>query len=262
MSTEGKPNNGGGELAAAERLWLFLDYDGTLAPFAPSPGVIDPDEDLIRLIAHLASQRGRRRVVILSGRRLSDIRKLLPVPGVLMAGSYGVEIIDWDGEEVHLVDTTDDRPLLERVKQDWAALIEGQQGFYLEDKGVALALHGKDALDAQARRIILEAAQMARPLVEKGTFRVQGGFKFLEVAPVLADKGKAVIRLLERFPWPGAKIIYIGDDDKDEQAFQEVNQLGGRTIVVAKEPRSSAAQERLEDPKAVRKWLEEQISNS
>jgi hypothetical protein len=31
---------------------------------------------------------------------------------------------------------------------------------------------------------------------------------------------------LERFPWPGAQMIYIGDDDKDELAFRIANQFG------------------------------------
>jgi trehalose-6-phosphatase len=34
-------------IARAQRVWLFLDYDGTLAEFAPTPHILEPDNDLI-----------------------------------------------------------------------------------------------------------------------------------------------------------------------------------------------------------------------
>jgi len=46
-----------------------------------------------------------------------------------------------------------------------------------------------------------------------------GGHKFLEIGPTLAHKGRTVDYLLDRYPWPGALPIYLGDDDKDEKAF-------------------------------------------
>ena len=66
----------------AGHLWLFLDYDGTLADFAATPDEIIPDEELIALIDQLAKQPDIR-VTILSGRRLAHIQSLLPVSGIL-----------------------------------------------------------------------------------------------------------------------------------------------------------------------------------
>jgi trehalose 6-phosphate phosphatase len=54
----------------AEQLWLFLDYDGTLADFAPTPEDILPDKALISLIERLVSQPDIR-VTVISGRRLA-----------------------------------------------------------------------------------------------------------------------------------------------------------------------------------------------
>ena len=78
-------------LAQAERLWLFLDYDGTLADFAPTPEHVNPDPELVDLIERLA-RHPRFRVAVVSGRRLSHVQKLVPVPGVLLAGTYGIEL--------------------------------------------------------------------------------------------------------------------------------------------------------------------------
>ena len=50
----------------ADYLWLFLDYDGTLADFAATPDVLIPDEELIGLIAQLAGKPDVR-ISIISG---------------------------------------------------------------------------------------------------------------------------------------------------------------------------------------------------
>ncbi len=66
-------------LTAAGDLRLFLDYDGTLADFAPTPDDIFPDPDLAALIDQLAALP-RTEVAIISGRRLSHVQALVPVP--------------------------------------------------------------------------------------------------------------------------------------------------------------------------------------
>jgi len=198
----------------------------------------------------------------MSGRRLSHIEKLLPVPGILRAGTYGIEYMTWEGERLNLLDFETERPFLDQVKAAWQGLVEGQPGIYLEDKGFALAIHGKDAPENVFRKIRTEAAQAAAEVVGKGVFRVQGGNKFLEVAPVIADKGQSVSTLLKRFPWPNADIVYIGDDDKDEAGFKAVKTAGGVGILVTaeKEPRQTQADHCLENPQQVRAWLEELAS--
>ena len=61
---------------------------------------------------------------------------------------------------------------------------------------------------------------------------------------------------VERYPWPGALPLYVGDDDKDEEAFGVVQAQGGVAVLVAALPRATAAQLRLDTPRAARRWLE------
>ena len=102
-----------------KRYWLFLDYDGTLAEFAPRPDDILIDPQLIQIITRLAQHPDILRVVVLSGRSLQQITRLLPVSGVLLAGTYGVEFQTWSGELVQLVDFQAKNPLLDQVKEAW-----------------------------------------------------------------------------------------------------------------------------------------------
>jgi trehalose 6-phosphate phosphatase len=242
-------------LAQAERLWLFLDYDGTLADFAPTPDHIHPDPELVNLLTRLAAH-ARIRLTVISGRRLSHVEALAPVPGILLAGTYGIELRMPTGERINRVAYEDVRPALASIKPRWSQLIDGREGFFLEDKGWSLALHARFANDGEARRVLADARCVATEAAASDSFRVLGGHKFLEVGPTLAHKGKTVAYLLAAHPLPGAQLLYLGDDDKDEEAFGVIEVRGGVAIRVAPEPRETRADYRLESPQDVRRWLE------
>jgi trehalose-6-phosphatase len=55
--------------------------------------------------------------------------------------------------------------------------------------------------------------------------------------------------------------IYLGDDDKDEEAFEIIHEMGGLAILVSPEPRRSRADFRLDSPADVRLWLAECFLN-
>ncbi len=253
----GTPSSVEQRLAGSQRLQLFLDYDGTLAEFAPTPEYVEPDPALLSLIGRLVRDP-RLRVAVVSGRRLEHVQKLVPVPGVLLAGTYGIELRTPDGQRQNRLDYQQVRPALEDLKPRWAALIAGRDGFFLEDKGWALALHARFAADAEADAVLGTARRLAEASREAaGTelYRLLGGHKFLEIGPRLAHKGQTVDYLLDCYPWDGALPVYLGDDDKDEEAFGVIQDRGGIAIVVAPQPRSTQADLRLESPQAARRWL-------
>jgi len=242
------------QLADAGRLWLFLDYDGTLADFAPTPDIVRPDPEIAALLGCL-KRHADIRVALISGRRLSHVEKLVPVPGILLAGTYGVELRTPEGERVHRVPYDRVRPVLEALKPRWQEIIAPHEGFYLEDKGWSLAIHARFAPEGVAERILSAARAMAAAAAAAGPFRVLGGHRFLEIGPVLANKGRTVDALLERYAWPGALPLYVGDDDKDEEAFAVIKARGGIALLVSPEPRETRADCRLETPQAARRWL-------
>jgi trehalose-phosphatase len=243
-----------GRLKQAERLRLFLDYDGTLAGFAPTPDHVFPDEEVVALLTRLVAHPDLW-VSVISGRRLSHVRTLVPVKGILLAGSYGLELLTPGGQQVNRLEYGQVRPVLEALKPHWEALLAGREGFYLEDKGWTLAIHARFAAGPEAAEVLAQARRLAGQAASQELFRILGGHKFLEIGPRLAHKGETIKYLLERYPWPGALPVYIGDDDKDEEAFAVINQQGGLTILVSAQPRDTQAQGRLESPESVRHWL-------
>lgn len=239
-----------------KRVNLYLDYDGTLAVFAPTPDDVLPDENVIRLITQLADSPNVR-VSIVSGRRLGHIRKLIPVKGILLAGTYGVEMQAPDGRDIHQIAYEDIRPTLDSLKPRWQELIDGKDGFYLEDKGWALAIHARNAEETLGIQILDDAEKMLSTNVLGEHLQKIHSYRFLEIGPNNADKGHALRYLFENFHWEDSIPIYIGDDDKDEDAFQAVNEQNGYSILVSTQERETHAGYILQSPGEVHQWLKD-----
>ena len=242
---------------SADRLWLFLDYDGTLAEFAATPAQIEPDARVTRLLERLRGDT-RKRVAIISGRKLDDIRALVPLPGLFLGGTYGLEWQTPAGEIQRRADARAIAPFIEKVRARWQQLVAGRSGYFLEDKGLAVALHARFAEDGDAERVLDLARRDATADLSSDTFRLLTGHRFLEVAPALAHKGEALEFLLGEFPWPGAQVAYLGDDDKDAAAFGVVHAHGGVAIWIvgsSQWPRPPDADYALASPAAARRWL-------
>jgi trehalose 6-phosphate phosphatase len=211
------------------------------------------------LVTDLA-RRPEIRLAVVTGRSLKAIRQLLPVAGLLSAGTYGVDLVDFEGLEFSRLDIAATRPVLESLKPRMEALIAGRQGFYVEDKGPALALHARFAEEKEAESILTLTQQLLRQEGNAETFQILESQRFLEICPIQADKGQTVAYLLEHYPWPGSLPVYLGDDEKDESAFRVINERGGISIRVGPYSNGSLAQCSLASPAAVRDWLRQLLS--
>src|SRR3954447_19291349 len=74
---------------------LLFDVDGVLAPIVARPSLSAVPEAALQALSALV---GRYRLVAcVSGRALADVRRLVPVPGLLYAGNHGLELDDGSG---------------------------------------------------------------------------------------------------------------------------------------------------------------------
>ncbi len=239
---------------AGAGLTLFLDYDGTLVPIARTPEEALPDESLPGLLGSL-SKISSVRTLILSGRPLASLRTILPVPGLALAGVYGAEIL-MDGKLiVRGASVRESLPMLVEVKKEWSRLIHGRDGFMLEDKGRALALHARWAETDEADSVLTSAREIALGLADPRLFRILSGHRFLEVAPAAANKGQTVDWFLNINLASRCLPVYFGDDNKDEEAFPVIRRWGGYSIGVGAAYPLEQADAHLASPDSVREWL-------
>ncbi len=232
------------KLRSAERLALFLDFDGTLVPLRERPEQVRLDDTTRRVLRCLAGHR-RVTVWIISGRRWVDLRRRVPVAGLRYLGIYG-----WE-RHANVSPTGACAQLLRRARRRIVQGLAGLSGVWIEDKGLSFAVHYRAAEKAVIPRARALVRRALKPL--QSELRLLGGKKVWEVLPrQVAGKGAAVRSLLAGLS-ASAFPIYIGDDASDEPAFAALRH--GLTARVGA-ARRTRARYRLRNPREVREFLE------
>jgi trehalose 6-phosphate phosphatase len=185
---------------------IFVDYDGSLAPIVERPvdaKALPAALDALRVIVGRFPQVG-----IVSGRPVDFIERQVPVPGLVVAGLYGMELLVRGERRV------DPRvvPYMDAVAaaaDDAEALLAG---VIVERKsGVSVTLHWR-VDSARADAVLAVAADLAH---RHGLAQLRSRFAVELRPPVAIDKGTAVDALL-----PGYSVgAFAGDDTGDLPAF-------------------------------------------
>lgn len=182
---------------------LAFDFDGTLAPIVAQPERAAMRESTRVRLAELAELRP---VAIISGRALADIEpRLAGVPAASIIGNHGIEPSPQMAAARAMVARW--LPLLAR---DVGALA----GVVIENKGQSLAIHYRHA---ESGDDALSAIRASVACLGPGVRCVEG-IEVLNLVPVGApNKGDALQRL--RRELGAATVLYVGDEDTDEDAF-------------------------------------------
>ncbi|HEU5016386.1 MAG TPA: trehalose-phosphatase [Pseudolabrys sp.] len=198
---------------------LLLDFDGTLVDIAPTPDAVHVPDNLRDTLARLLASTGGA-LALVSGRTIEDLDDKLAPLVLPIVGGHGAEMRVRDGEIVSAVP-----PLPEPLRRRLARAADFDRGILIEDKGYSLALHYRNAPDAEERlRAYVRstcAAFAGEPL------QVLAGKALFEVKRPGVSKGESVRALLLHAPFAGRKPVFIGDDVTDETVFAVLPALGG-----------------------------------
>ncbi len=211
---------------------LFLDFDGTLVEIAESPEAVRAERHLAATLAAIA-ERLDGAVAIVSGRPIGEVDRHLDHAAFAAAGLHGLELRLAPGLPVT---TGKADPPADDVRDALAAFAAAHPGAFVEDKGMALALHYR------ARPDLADASRQAVRSAVRGHagFQVLEGKMVFEIKPAAADKGKAVCRFMDEPPFRGRVPVFAGDDVTDEDGFRAAAARGGFGIKVG-DGRTAAA---------------------
>ncbi len=207
------------EWLAKPRRGLLTDVDGTLSPIVdrPEAAEITPRSKILltTLQAYLPL------VAVISGRAAADVQARVGIPGIVYAGNHGLE--RWQNGQAEASDAVKAfRPAMQTVLNGLSHFEQTHPGVMLEDKGVSLSVHYRQATPPEAAAVALRP--VITQLTQDNGLRLFEGRMLFEVRPPLdVHKGTAFRALVTEYKLDAA--VYIGDDTTDVDAFQAARDL-------------------------------------
>ncbi len=221
-------------LAASPDLLVTLDFDGTLAALAETPGQARLKPEFKAALKDLAALPGVS-VFILSGRALQSVRRLVGLKNLYYGGNHGMEIegpgFAWRDAAAAKV-----RGLIPGIVADIQERFPAGTGVLVENKVFSASVHYRNIKPAYkhgffARMKVLGNAQ-------SGNLYWRGGHKVFElVTRGATHKGRALELLRKRLG--RAFAVAVGDDLTDEDMFKALVS-GGVTVRVGRSTGSKA----------------------
>lgn len=247
-TTEPHLNEAMAQLRDAPSLVVFLDYDGTLVDFSPSPRTAMPGDDLLTLLERL-THRGGTVVHIVSGRARESLDDFLGGLALGLHAEHGLWSKKAPGAE-WIARTPLPPAWLTPIREVIYGFVRRTDGAVLEIKAGALAFHYRATEPQLSHRRLneLRAALLAHPLAD--SFELLEGSRVLEVRQRGVSKGGIVADALQGLEAPA--VLAIGDDRTDEALFAA---LPPTAVTVHVGPGQSVARFRVDGVDAVRALL-------
>jgi trehalose 6-phosphate phosphatase len=200
-------------------LLLATDLDGTLAPIVESASEARVPAATLAVLERLC---GAARVAVITGRDLNTARRMVPVAGVVIVGSHGLEA-SFDNTLLPGVDRVALSAALERVEQQVISAVP-TSFLHIERKAISTAFHFRKAPALEPQ---LRAALATLP----DGLRLREGRMVLEVLPD-ARGGKDLALTALAHQYRPKSLFVMGDDATDVGMFRAALQLGKEGVHV------------------------------
>ncbi|HBB67442.1 MAG: trehalose-phosphatase [Elusimicrobia bacterium GWA2_56_46] len=211
-------------LASAPGLLVTLDFDGTLAALAETPGQARLRPEFKTALTALSALHGVS-VFILSGRALKSVRKLVGLKNLYYGGNHGIEIkgpgFAWRDTRAAKL-----RDLIAKTAAEIQERFPPGTGVLVENKMFSASVHYRNLKAAYKRGFF--SGMKALAAAQNGSLYWRNGHKVFELLPKGAThKGSALNRLAKKLGNPLG--VAVGDDLTDEDMF---NTLAKRGITI------------------------------
>ncbi len=194
---------------------LFLDYDGTLAPFEVHPEQAAPGHELQKLIGELCSCKNTR-LVMISGRDRSTMEDWFGGFYITLAAEHGAWLKDKGHEwKQQTVLNADWKRLIFPLLENFADLLPGS---FVEEKEFALVWHYRKSDPEQSSVKAKEIMDDLVQLTANMDVQVMQGNKIIEIRNNGVNKGAIIKTLTDEAKYDF--IFAAGDDWTDEDMFK------------------------------------------
>jgi trehalose 6-phosphate phosphatase len=220
-----------GRMMTGRKPALFLDLDGTLAPIADRPDLVEVPETTRALLEKLSPLCP---VAVVSGRGLDDLRDKVGARSVFYVADHGFQVLGPVRRRLELEVGREYRPTLEQAAAALRRALAPVEGALIEEKGLSLSVHYRLVSEERHAAVLRAVADVAERFP---VLRVTEGKLVYEFRPPGDwDKGKALLWVMEQLglgkPGDGEAFpIALGDDLTDEDMFAAVEGWGAAVLV-------------------------------
>jgi trehalose 6-phosphate phosphatase len=242
-----------GQRLAGFRLALFVSYDGALAPVAEDP-TPPPLALAMRSALRACAERADLDVAIVSSRSLHELQTLVGGPSLTYVGDHGFEIAAPDLPRFRYPDLVHFRDKLVALATELEALAEDGARIHRKEATITVDYRG---VEPPRRGAVVERA---RAQIAAAGFQPRDGLFAVEARPPIGwDTGQAVLHIMRQRYGPAwserVRVVYIGADPSDEDAFRVLAGLGA-TVRVGSADSLTLAERWLPNVEAARALLE------
>jgi trehalose 6-phosphate synthase/phosphatase len=242
-------------VSKADKIAMFLDYDGTIRELERDPAVARPNAAVRSLLDRLRD-RDNLDVTIISGRTPTDLQSFI--------GSYPFALVAEHGASIRRGGKCDWEQLDRNISYAWMDELlkvlrvyeASTPGSFIEVKRTSLVWHYRRADPEFGAWKAKQLAEELAALIANDPLHVRHGRKIVEITPGSINKGAAILTLLDDKPYD--LIVIAGDDQTDESMFR-LDLKNAITIKVG--DGDTQAHYRLHNPAALRAFLSEAISS-
>ena len=239
------------QLSIAETRILFLDYDGTLAPFKVKRDSAEPYPGVREILTDIISSGTR--IVMVTGRTAEDMLSLLKItPPPEVWGVHGMERLHPDGRLEKLpVSTVTARGLKHAIH----TAREAVTGNRIEEKHGCVALHWRGLNENEIKNIKQAVASSWERIAKEYRLILRWFDGGLELQAPGRDKGIVVKSVLNEVE---VQVVcaYLGDDLTDEDGFKAIKGRG-LSVLVRGDKRDTEADITLRPPDELLWFLHE-----
>ncbi len=205
----------------AEKRLIFLDYDGTLVPFASKPEQAKPDEEIFELLEMMICDPVNE-VVIVSGRGRETLDSWFGQLKIGMSAEHGVWIKESQGIW-RMIEPIQDEWKTE-IKPIFEFFVDRTPASFIEEKSFSLAWHYRKADTELGPMRAIELKETLLDLTANLNLVILEGNKVIEVKHGGVNKGRAAHFWIADRMWDF--IMAIGDDWTDEDLFEAIPENG------------------------------------
>jgi trehalose-phosphatase len=202
------------QIQSSRRVAVLLDFDGTLVNIVRRPGQVrlaSPTRSVLRRLA----RHPRVTLVVISGRRRSELLRYIGLPGIHYFGLYG-----WERSR-HSSLPSSTLIAIRNARTQFSIHLSSIPGIWIEDKNFSLSVHLLDVSPLGKRRARRKLRSLLLPFQD--SLRVIENLRDAEIVPrCISGKGIAVQQFLAKRALCHAFPFYFGDDLSDEPAFKAV----------------------------------------